>query len=119
MYKWRGAPKETTGQLDTTVLDIGQAKEGEQAISMPVLLNAPTGYLSRLHAHVTLMKPGAGYPAHTDEHDVAIVIFEGTVETLGKQIGRLGTAFSAGGELHGLRNAGESTARYLVFEFHA
>jgi mannose-6-phosphate isomerase-like protein (cupin superfamily) len=119
MYKWRGAPKETTGQLDTTVVNIGPASEVEQAISMPVLLNSPTGYLSRLHAHVTSMKPGAGYPPHVDGHDVAIIVFDGTVETLGKQIGPLGTAFSAAGESHGLCNAGDTNARYLVFEFHA
>jgi ectoine hydroxylase-related dioxygenase (phytanoyl-CoA dioxygenase family)/mannose-6-phosphate isomerase-like protein (cupin superfamily) len=119
MYKWRAAPKETVGQLRTTILDIGSTREAESAISMPVLLDSPTGYLSRLHAHVTTMKPEAGYEPHEDRHDVAIAVFEGTVETLGKKIGRFGTAFSAAGESHGLRNTGSSNARYLVFEFHA
>ena len=48
---------------------------------MPVLFEAPTGYLDKLHAHVTDLQVGAGYPAHIDEHDVAIVVFAGTVRT--------------------------------------
>ena len=85
---------------------------------MPVLFEAPTGYLDKLHAHVTDLQVGAGYPAHIDEHDVAIVVFAGTVETLGKRVGPGGTIFYAAGEPHGMGNVGDEPARYLVFEFH-
>ncbi|MBX3580477.1 MAG: cupin domain-containing protein [Rhizobiaceae bacterium] len=119
MYKWRAAPKETSGQLGTTIFHIEDAKSAPSgaAQSLAVLLESPTGYLSRLHAHVTRMKPGGGYPAHSDGHDVAIIVFEGQVETLGTKLGPKGTAFSPAGEPHGLRNADGVEARYLVFEF--
>jgi hypothetical protein len=87
-------------------------------MSMPVLFEGPTAYLDKLHAHVTDLQVGAGYPAHIDEHDVAIVVFTGTVETLGKTLGPGGTIFYAAGEPHGMRNVGDERARYLVFEFH-
>ncbi len=119
MLKWRGAPKQTDNHLATTVLHIGDVASSDQPISMPKLLEGPTGFLSKLHAHVTVMAPGAGYPAHVDEHDVAIIVFEGEVETVGHRIGPGGTAFSAAGDAHGLSNPGAVPARYLVFEFHA
>ncbi|HLC09055.1 MAG TPA: cupin domain-containing protein, partial [Methyloceanibacter sp.] len=67
---------------------------------------------------VTDMQPGAGYPSHTDEHEVAIVVFSGTVETLGKTVGPGGSIYYAAGQPHGMRNIGNEPARYLVFEFH-
>ena len=119
MLKWRGAPKETEKQLGTLVLDIGGVAADDKPISMPRLFEGPTGFLTKLHAHVTTMGPGKGYPAHVDRHDVAIIVFSGEVETLGQRIGPGGTAFSAAGEAHGLSNPGTVPARYLVFEFHA
>ncbi|MBU0581690.1 MAG: cupin domain-containing protein [Alphaproteobacteria bacterium] len=119
MLKWRGAPKETEKQLGTLALDIGRVAADEKPISMPKLFEGPTGFLTKLHAHVTTMAPGKGYPAHVDRHDVAIIVFSGEVETLGQRIGPGGTAFSAAGEEHGLSNPGTVPARYLVFEFHA
>ncbi|MEW9836462.1 cupin domain-containing protein [Mesorhizobium marinum] len=119
MYKWRAAPKETTGQLGTTILHTNQVQMPDRPMAVSGLMEAPTGYLSKLHAHLTTMKPGAGYDDHVDDHDVAIIVFDGTVDTLGKRIGPMGTAFSPAGEPHGLRNSGDVDARYLVFEFHA
>jgi quercetin dioxygenase-like cupin family protein len=78
----------------------------------------PTAYLGKLHAHVTDLQPGAGYPAHEDKYDVAILVFSGSVETLGKRVGPGGSIYYAAGEPHGMRNAGDQPARYLVFEFH-
>lgn len=83
------------------------------------LFSLPTRHLARLKAHVTLLQPGAGYSAHRDSYDVAIVVLKGTVETLGKQIGPLGVIYYAAGELHGMKNVGETSAYYLVVEFHA
>jgi hypothetical protein len=60
-----------------------------------------------------------GYPEHIDEHDVAIIVFSGVVETLGQRAGPAGSIYYAAGEPHGLRNVGSEPARYLVFEFHA
>jgi mannose-6-phosphate isomerase-like protein (cupin superfamily) len=120
MYKWQAGPAEVNNPMQTKVFDIGGLSPAplSQPMSMPVLFEAPTGYLHKLHAHVTDLQIGASYPAHVDEHDVAIVVFTGTVETLGRTVGPGGTIFYAAGEPHGMRNVGKEPARYLVFEFH-
>lgn len=119
MLKWRAAAKETEKQLGTLVLDAGGVAGDDGPISMPRLFEGPTGFLTKLHAHLTVMQPGAGYAEHADAHDVAIVVLEGSIETLGRRLGPGGTAFSPAGSPHGLSNPGQTAARYLVFEFHA
>jgi hypothetical protein len=49
---------------------------------------------------------------------VAIVVLEGEVATLGKRVGPHSVIFYRSGEPHGIRNPGESLAKYVVFEFH-
>jgi mannose-6-phosphate isomerase-like protein (cupin superfamily) len=41
------------------------------------------------------------------------------VETLGKRAGPNSVFFYPAGTLHGMRNVGNTPARYVVFEFHA
>jgi quercetin dioxygenase-like cupin family protein len=82
------------------------------------LFESQTAYLGKLHAHVTDLQPGVGYAPHKDRHDVAILVFSGQVETLGQRVGPGGSIYYAAGEPHGLRNIGDTPARYLVFEFH-
>jgi uncharacterized cupin superfamily protein len=120
MFKWQGAPDEVERPMATGLFDIGgiAAPASDKDQSMRLLFEQPTAYLEKLHAHVTDMQPGAGYPSHTDEHEVAIVVFSGTVETLGKTVGPGGSIYYAAGQPHGMRNAGNEPARYLVFEFH-
>jgi quercetin dioxygenase-like cupin family protein len=85
---------------------------------MRVLFEGPTSFLGKLHAHVTELQPGGGYDAHADKYDVAIIVFSGTVETLGKTLGPGGSVYYAAGQRHGMRNVGKESAKYLVFEFH-
>ncbi len=120
MFKWQAGPAEVSNPMQTEIFDIGgvSAPAASQPMSMPVLFEAPTGYLDKLHAHVTDLQVGASYPDHIDEHEVAVIVFAGTVETLGKTVGPGGIVFYAAGEPHGMRNVGNEPARYLVFEFH-
>lgn len=120
MYKWQAAPLESAKPLTTQIFDIKPIKfpASNRPIAMELLFEAPTGYLSKLHAHVTEIVPSGGYAAHSDAHDVGIVVFDGQVETLGSRLGPGGSTFSPGGTLHGMHNPGHRPARYLVFEFH-
>ena len=68
--------------------------------------------------HLTTLQPGAGYEAHADPYDVAIILFSGEVETVGERVKPLGVIYYSAGELHGMRNVGTVPATYLVFEFH-
>jgi hypothetical protein len=83
-----------------------------------LLFEGPTQCLRRLHCHISLLEPGAGYDPHADAYDVAIVVLDGKVETLGQRVGPHATIFHPAGQLHGIRNPGTVPARYVVFEFH-
>ena len=117
MSKWQAPPVEVRGP---PLSDIGGrfAPPRETPFTTRLLFEGPTAYLGKLHAHVTGLQPGAGYPAHADEYDVAIIVFSGTVETLGKTVGPGGSIYYAAGQPHGMRNVGNDPAKYLVFEFH-
>ncbi|WP_404305572.1 cupin domain-containing protein [Neorhodopirellula lusitana] len=78
----------------------------------------PTTCLSLLHMHASTVEQGSGYPSHEDEYDVAIVLLEGAVETLGKRVQAPTVLFHPAGTAHGLQAVSESPARYMVLEFH-
>jgi quercetin dioxygenase-like cupin family protein len=121
MFKWQGAPNVKAEPLQAFFC----RPEGIRPQLDPdpsrhrVLLEHPTAYLRKLHAHVTDLGPGDGYDPHADDYDVAIVLLSGKVETLGRIVEPLSVIYYAAGELHGMRNVGDRAARYLAFEFHA
>jgi MoaA/NifB/PqqE/SkfB family radical SAM enzyme/mannose-6-phosphate isomerase-like protein (cupin superfamily) len=92
------------------------AESGEE-FSTRTLFEGPSGYLSRLQCHASLLSPGAGYARHADVYDVVIVVLEGEVETLGKSLRPHGVVFHPAGQLHGMANPGKVPAKYVVFEF--
>ncbi len=83
-----------------------------------VLFEGATHSLEKIQCHLSLLGPGAGYEPHADPYDVVMVVLEGEVETLGKQVLPHGVIFYASGEPHGIFNPGELPARYLVIEIH-
>src|SRR5204862_42584 len=66
-----------------------------------VIFDRPTRYLRKLQGHVTVLEPGAGYDAHADAYDVAIVVLEGEVETIGGRAAPHDAIFYRAGEPHG------------------
>lgn len=84
-----------------------------------LVFEGPTGYLKKLHCHVSTLAPLAGYEPHEDPYDVVIVVLEGEVETLGRRAAAHSVLFYAAGEPHGLRNPSTAAAaHYVVFELH-
>lgn len=120
MYRWHGAPKEVERPLRTIVqhANASAPDRNQQGQAMRLLFEGETGFLSKLHCHETVMGAGAGYPAHEDAHDVAIVVLQGEIEANGQRLGPGGTAFHSAGTSHGVINPGTDPARYLAFEFH-
>jgi quercetin dioxygenase-like cupin family protein len=120
MLKWRD---ESRGPTADAPLSFGRfaLPLGAQAVpgfaARPVF-EGSTGYLEKLHCHFSTLTPGAGYEPHIDGHDVAIVMLEGEVETLGRRVGPHGVIFYPAGDPHGMRNPSDEAARYVVFEFH-
>jgi quercetin dioxygenase-like cupin family protein len=110
ILKWRGEETGADRQLARGRFDTSGAPR--------VLFEGPTRFLRKLHAHVTVLEPGDGYEPHADAYDVAVVVLEGEVETLGGRAAPNDVVFWLAGEEHGMRNVGEVPARYVVFEFH-
>jgi len=110
-------------QLNTAVFhyqkNATQIRSGSaDGIIQNLIFDSSTGYLPKLHSHMTNLQSGAGYPPHADAHDVATLLLEGTVETLGQRVESQGLIFYTAGEPHGMKNVGNTMASYLVFEFH-
>ena len=118
MFKWHADPREKDGLLETQLIPRALSADGSSGFSTTTVLEGETRCLRRLQSHLTTLQPGAGYDPHVDAHDVAIVVLEGTLETLGEQVGPDSVVFYAAGESHGMRNVGDVPAIYLVFEFH-
>ncbi len=74
--------------------------------------------MKRLECHISTLLPDGGYDAHVDEHDVALLVIEGRVETLDRIVSAGEFAWYSSGDPHGMHNPGPDPARYIVFEFH-
>jgi uncharacterized cupin superfamily protein len=121
MLKWFTDQTRTGSPLPFGQFTISADTEGsvvQGGLRTRQVFSGPTGSLRKLHCHVSTLAPGAGYEPHTDAYDVAVIILEGEVETLGERVTRNNVIFYAAGEPHGVRNVGEAIAKYLVFEFH-
>jgi uncharacterized cupin superfamily protein len=123
MFKWRtdatGAPAPLGFEQRRAFDPAGRDPEHAGGRRLRVLVEGPTAYLRKLQSHASTLAPGAGYPPHVDAYDVAVVVLEGVVETLGQRVAPCGVIFYAAGEAHGMHNPGTTPARYLVFEFHS
>jgi len=121
MFKWRGRWGIQTGKLAFGHFDTAKffpSRDNSTGFQSELLFEKPTQWLGALHAHVTTLAPAAGYEPHIDEHDGAIVVLGGEVESLGRRLQPHGLLYFAAGEPHGMRNPGKEPAHYLVFEFH-
>jgi len=83
-----------------------------------LVFEGPTTCLRKLHCHVSALLSGAGYEPHIDAYDVAIIVLEGEVETLGERVAPHSVIFYPAGVPHGMRNPAVAIAKYVVFEFH-
>jgi len=120
MFKWQVADAQRSAEpLGTTLFRYSlDDPEKDGGFVTRRLFQQSTNLLRRLHCHTTWLAPGAGYEPHVDAYDVAILLLEGRVETLGREVEPMSVIYYSAGEKHGIKNVGEKPARYLVFEFH-
>jgi mannose-6-phosphate isomerase-like protein (cupin superfamily) len=120
MLKWRGEPSGAEAPAGARVFrTAGADPPAGEEFARELLFEEPTAFLARLHAHLTVLQPGAGYAAHEDEHDVAILPLAGRVRVLGREAGPRGVLYLPAGHAHDMESIGDEPARYLVFEFQA
>ena len=80
------------------------------------VFDAPTTWLDRLEIHASGLPAGDGYKSHVDSHDVVIVVLDGEVTFDGVAYPPGSCLLHPGGWKHGLRNASDKAAQYLVIE---
>jgi oxalate decarboxylase/phosphoglucose isomerase-like protein (cupin superfamily) len=121
MFKWRVTDaRQNAEPLGTTLFQYSIDDPPEKlGWVIRKIFQQPTGLLRRLQCHTSWLAPGAGYPPHVDAYDVALLLLEGRVETLGRVVEPMSVIYYPAGEKHGIKNVGDTPARYLVFEFHA
>jgi quercetin dioxygenase-like cupin family protein len=123
MMKWQSEGSPGNRALGTHIAQYpfptaDLSKAPRRSLMTRPLIEGPTRYLEKLHCHLTVLQPGAGYPPHADSYDIAIVLLRGSVETLGRRVEPHGFIHYAAGEPHGIKSLGPGPAVYLVFEFH-
>ena len=123
VFKWRGTQSESLEAASgTKTFDLSPAleatEENPKSMITRRVFSFPTQHLGKLHCHTTVLQPGGGYPPHRDEHEVAILVIEGTVVTLGERVGPNSVIFYGAHQEHGMKNVGSEAAKYIVFEFH-
>jgi len=122
MFKWYSRGQFWGGKLKYghfNIFDEVKDSKVEDGFRPRRLFEGPTNCLKKLHCHVSTLTPGAGYDPHVDPYDVAIILLQGEVETIGERVGAESVIFYPAGESHGIFNPGEVTAKYIVFEFHS
>ena len=121
MFKWHSEPTKAAPPLAFGRFGMfGPAQDSQfgDGFYPRLVFEGPTAYLRKLHCHSSTLTPGAGYDPHLDAYDVAIIVLEGEIETLGERVGPHSVIFCPAGEPHGMHNPGQVTAKYIVFEFH-
>jgi mannose-6-phosphate isomerase-like protein (cupin superfamily) len=121
MFRWHGTPQMTPeARLQPTLFRAPPpvVKPTGRTFGIRTVFSAPTRWLRKLHCHVSRLEVGAGYAAHADPYDVAMLIRSGKVRTLGQDVGPGDLIYCSAGEMHGMRNIGNEPAHYIVFEFH-
>jgi XRE family transcriptional regulator, regulator of sulfur utilization len=81
-----------------------------------------TATLDQLAVHVTTVKPGErSHAPHRHWEEELIIVKEGTIESMqnGESVtlGPGSVIFEASNDLHGLKNAGDTTASYYVIKW--
>jgi quercetin dioxygenase-like cupin family protein len=92
-----------------------------KGLSKPVFRSA-TATLDELEMHVTHLPAGqAPHPPHTHPEEEVVIIKEGTLDAMqsGKttRLGPGSIIFQASGQLHGVRNVGQTPATYYVIRW--
>jgi uncharacterized RmlC-like cupin family protein len=122
MFKWRASmpsrQESTASVYQFDLPDLSVENRHSKPWDGRSIFSFPTRHLKKLHCHVSLLQPDAGYKAHRDSYDVAILLLKGEIETIGKKLEPFAAVYYSAGEMHGLKNTGDTPAYYIVFEFH-
>lgn len=121
MFRWNAVLNNTGLPLKHghfSIFDPYGSSMIKEGFCSQIVFEGPTKYLKKFHCHTSTLTSQAAYDSHIDSYDVAIIMIEGEVETLGKRAKPNSVIFYSAGKPHGMRNPSAATAKYVVFEFH-
>ena len=120
MFRWNAAVRDKEDILKTSVFRNPWERcfNERNDWSTSRVFEGKTNHLDKLHLHFSRVRKSGGYAPHRDEYDVAILLLDGAVTTLGKVVHAPAVIFHPARALHGLRGHSEKQAFYLVIEFH-
>ncbi len=120
MYRWNASLHAREGALGITIVRSEDMVnfDASRLFDTSLLLEGPTDLLDKLHIHASRVMPGGGYDKHRDQHDVAILLVDGSLQTLGKVVNAPAVLFHPANALHGITGSAQQSAFYLVVEFH-
>jgi mannose-6-phosphate isomerase-like protein (cupin superfamily) len=112
------APKLPSSVFDWTQLNVEKTAVGERR----AVFDAPSANMDMVECHVTTVKAGlAPHAPHEHPEEELIIVKEGTLEVMQKGattvVGPGSVIFEASGDLHGLKNVGDTPATYFVFKW--
>ena len=87
-------------------------------LSMVRLFEMPTKYLRNLCASIQDLKIDAGVKPHRSDHDLAIILMDGRIDTMHSEISAPAVLFFPAGIPHWTKNVGQIATSSFVFEFH-
>jgi len=118
---WAQSPG--AGTMRSMVFDWSELKAAPTATGeRRAIVDAPTATLDRFTIHATTVGPHlASHDPHRHPEEELIIVKEGTIEAMQNGettvVGPGSVIFEASNELHGLKNAGDTPATYIVVKW--
>src|SRR5262245_48582198 len=97
--------------------DSARVRKGGNA-NQRSIVDTLTPTLAKLEMHETTLEPGQmPHPSHRHAHDELMIVKTGTIEVYQDKFTRIAkpgaVIFMSSGEMHGLKNIGQTKASYL------
>ena len=93
-----------------------QFSENTQGFSVQIIEELQNKTNNHIRAHYSQLSTDAGYEYHKDHYDILMVLFEGSIEIVNRQVSAPSIIFFASGFPHNIKNPGNVPAKYIVFE---
>ncbi len=124
ILRWKGTLNKSNGDIPKSFV-FNQSERARlpiskfgSGLSMVRLFEMPTRYLRNLCASIHDLKIDAGVKPHRNDHDLAIILMAGRIDTMHAEISAPAVLFFPAGIPHWTKNVGQIATSSFVFEFH-
>lgn len=120
VFKWNSSPTKSRTPLPfnrDSLVECWERDADKEGVRPQQLFDGPTALLRNLGCRVSTLAPAEEYSGYSDLANIAIIVLEGEIETLGKRVRPYSVVFYKSGNRHDISNPGEGNAQYVMFEF--